>query len=206
MLLSLLRRKFEARERPLPRWITNRWLAWRFDARIDRGADIRFPGRLTLGRGVELGRCRIICTGPVALGDLVAVRDDAVLDAQCGPITLGRRVGVNPFCILYGAGGLTIGNDVLIAAHTVIIPSNHRIDRVDVPIWDQGTAQLGVLIGNYVWLGTHVVVLDGVTVGEGSVVAAGAVVTRDVDARTIVGGVPARVLRRRGGDDPARDR
>jgi acetyltransferase-like isoleucine patch superfamily enzyme len=197
-MLSRLRRKIAALERPLPRSLTNRWLARRFGARIDPGADIRFPALLTLGPGVVLGRCRVICTGPVTLGERCDIRDDAIIDAQCGPVTLGRRVGVNPFCILYGAGGLSIGNDVLIAAHTVVIPSNHRIDGLDVPIYDQGTTQQGVSIGSDVWLGTHVVVLDGVTIGDGAVVAAGAVVTRDVAPRAIVGGVPARLLRMRG--------
>lgn len=196
-MLSRLRRKIAALERPFPRALTNRWLARRFGACIDPGADIRFPAQLTLGPGVVLGRCRIICTGPVTIGERCEIRDDAVIDAQCGPVTLGRRVGVNPFCILYGAGGLTIGNEVLIAAHTVVIPSNHRFDRLDVPIYDQGTTQKGVNIGSDVWLGTCVVVLDGVTIGEGAVVAAGAVVTRDVAPQAIVGGVPARLLRMR---------
>jgi acetyltransferase-like isoleucine patch superfamily enzyme len=196
-MLDRLRRRIAALERPLPRALTNYWLARRFDAYVDPRADIRFPASLTLGRGTRLGRCRIICTGPVSLGERCDVRDDAIIDAQCGPVTLGRRVGVNPFCILYGAGGLTIGDDVLIAAHTVVIPSNHRFERNDVPIWDQGTTQRGVRIGSDVWLGTHVVVLDGVRIGDGAVVAAGAVVARDVEPRTIVGGVPARVLRDR---------
>lgn len=193
-MLSRLRRRFAALERPFPRTLTNWWLSRHYDARIDAGADIRFPGNLSLGRGVQLGRCRIICTGPVAIGERSEIRDDAVVDAQCGPVTLGSRVGVNPFCILYGAGGLTIGNDVLIAAHTVVIPSNHRFDRLDLPIYDQGTTQKGVTIGSDVWLGTHVVVLDGVHIADGAIVAAGAVVNRDVAPRAIVGGVPARTI------------
>lgn len=197
LMLSRLRRKVAASERPLPSRLLNRWLASRSGAIIDPAADIRYPANLTLAPGVRLGRCRLICTGPVSLGECCEVRDDAIIDAQGGPVTLGRRVGVNPFCILYGAGGLTIGDDVLVAAHTVVIPSSHRFDRPDVPMWDQGTSQIGVRIGSDVWLGTHVVVLDGVTIGDGAVVGAGTVVTRDVEPRTVVGGVPARLLRRR---------
>ncbi len=197
-MLTRLRRKIASLERPFPRWITNRWLARRFGATIHRQADIRYPANLMLGAGTSLGRCRIVCTGQVVLGPRCDIRDDAIIDAMCGPVTLGRRVGVNPYVVLYGAGGLTIGDDVLIAAHTVVIPGNHRFDRLDVPIYDQGTTERGVRIGSDVWLGTHVVVLDGVEVGDGAVVAAGAVVTRNVDARAIVGGVPARLLRMRG--------
>jgi acetyltransferase-like isoleucine patch superfamily enzyme len=165
---------------------------------VDWRADVRWPARLTLGRGARLGRCQIICTAPIAIGPDAEVRDFAILDAQGGPIAIGERTGVNPFCVLYGAGGLTVGRDGLIAAHTVIIPSNHRFDRRDVPINRQGTRQTGVRVGDDVWIASHCVILDGVTIGDGAVVAAGAVVSRNVAPGDVVGGVPARRLRTRG--------
>jgi len=134
----------------------------------------------------------------VTLGRAVAVRDYAIIDAQGGPVAIGEQTGINPFCVLYGAGGLHIGSHVLVAAHTVLIPSNHRFDRLDVPITMQGTDERGITIGDDVWLGTRVTVLDGVKVGAGAVVAAGAVVTHDVPPGAVVAGVPARVLRQRG--------
>jgi acetyltransferase-like isoleucine patch superfamily enzyme len=197
-LLARLRRKIASLERPAPRALVAWYLSRRWHASVDSHADIRYPARLQLGRGAKLGRCTVICTGPVVLGAEVDIRDHAVLDAQGGPIRIGDRTGVNPFCVLYGAGGLEIGCDGLVAAHTVIIPSNHRFDRMDVPIREQGTSGQGVRVGNDVWLASHAVVLDGVTIGDGAVVAAGAVVSRSVEPREIVGGVPARRLRLRG--------
>lgn len=184
-------------DRPAPRCFVSRFLAWRWGASVSRHADIRYPGRLTLGRGVVLGRCQIICTGPVVLGDAVEIRDYAILDAQGGPICVGARTTVNPYCVLYGAGGLRIGRNVAIATHTVIIPANHGFDDLDRPIIDQPISQEGVEIGDDVWLAARVVVLDGVKVGRGAVIAAGAVVTRDVAPEHIAAGVPARVLRSR---------
>jgi acetyltransferase-like isoleucine patch superfamily enzyme len=79
-----------------------------------------------------------------------------------------------------------------------LIPANHRFDDVNRPIWTQGESRIGIRIEDGVWIGANATILDGCTVGEGSVVAAGAVVTRDVPPLSVVAGVPARVVRMRG--------
>lgn len=111
---------------------------------------------------------------------------------------MGDHVTVNPFSVLYGHGGLRIGSNVLIAAHVIIIPANHRFDRADILIRKQGESRLGITIGDDVWIGAGARILDGVTIGTGCVVAAGAVVTRDVQPYSVVAGVPARTIKRRG--------
>lgn len=121
-----------------------------------------------------------------------------MLMAYGGSIVVGDRVSINPFCILYGHGGLQIGSDVLIAAHVTIIPANHKFDRTDVPIRKQGESRLGITIGDDVWIGTGARILDGVTIGTGSVIAAGAVVKDDVQPYNVVAGVPARPIKTRG--------
>ena len=201
--LYRIQRKVASFERPAPRSLVAWYLSRRWHASIDRRADIRYPAGLRLGPGGTLGACAIICTGDVVIGSGAEIRDRAILDAQCGPIRIGDRVNVNPFCLLYGASGLEIGNDVLIASHTVIMPSRHRFDRLDIPMRQQGVTGRGIRIGNDVWLGTHVVVLDGVTIGDGAIVGAGAVVSRDVAPREIVVGVPARRIRTRMETHPA---
>ena len=130
----------------------------------------------------------------VRIGDGCRVRRGAQIYSLGGSVTIGAQCSVNPYCVLYGTGGLTIGRFVRIAAHTVIVAAMHRFDRRDIPIAEQGSTARGIVIEDDVWIGAAAQILDGVRIGTGAVVAAGAVVTKDVAPFTIVGGVPARVL------------
>ena len=114
-----------------------------------------------------------------------------------GNITIGDFCSINPYTILYGHGNLSIGNNVLIAAHCVIIPANHIFSDLDSPINSQGLTTKGIIIEDDVWIGAGCRILDGVTVGKGSIIAAGAVVNKDVEPYTIVGGVPAKIIKKR---------
>lgn len=124
------------------------------------------------------------------VGTAVRLRMPVVVYGADG-LSIGDDVDIGEFVVLRASGGLTIGNRVLIAAHAVLTTRGHpeqppRSGRVeDAP----------VVIGDDVWIGAGAIILPGVTVGEGSIVAAGAVVTRDVAPRTIVGGVPAEPIR-----------
>ncbi|MDO5662317.1 MAG: DapH/DapD/GlmU-related protein [Brachybacterium sp.] len=111
---------------------------------------------------------------------------------DCGKnIRVGERVFVNSGCRFQDQGGITIGNDVLIGHNTVIATLNHDL----APERRATTVPAPVVIGDSVWIGANATILPDITVGEGAVVAAGAVVTADVPARTVVGGVPAKTLR-----------
>ena len=132
--------------------------------------------------------------GRIRLGRSCIVHDGARILAYGGEVTLGDRCSVNPYSILYGHGGLAIGNGVLIAAHVVIIPANHNI-ALDSNIRSQGITALGIVIEDDVWIGAGARILDRVHIESGAVVAAGSVVTSGrVPANTIVGGVPAGVI------------
>ena len=108
-----------------------------------------------------------------------------------GNISLGERVFVNHACSFLDLGGITIEDDVMIGPQVKITSENHPVEvatrKTMVP------AQ--VLIRRNAWIGAGATILPGVTIGENSVVAAGAVVTKDVPANTVVGGVPAKVLK-----------
>lgn len=106
-------------------------------------------------------------------------------------ITLGERVFINEGCAFQDHGGIEIGDDCMIGHQVVIATLNHsltpdrRADMIAAP----------VMLGKRVWVGAHATILQGVTIGDNAVIAAGAVVTKDVPANAVVGGVPAKVLK-----------
>jgi acetyltransferase-like isoleucine patch superfamily enzyme len=107
-------------------------------------------------------------------------------------IRVGRNVFINHNCTLNDIGGITIGDEVFVGPRVSLITSGHPTDPA---LRRRQIVAAPIAIERGVWLCTGATVLHGVTVGEDSVVAAGAVVTRDVPAGVVVGGVPARVLR-----------
>lgn len=158
--------------------------------------------RLQVGRNVQLSRGAVFSIGKgagerIVIGDESEIHRGAILATYRGWIELGERCSVNPYTILYGHGGLRIGSDVRIAAHCVIIPANHRFADPDRPIHTQGQVAKGIEIGDDVWIGAHVTVLDGSNIGRGSVIAAGSVVSGEIPEYSIAAGVPARVVRSR---------
>jgi len=134
-------------------------------------------------------------TGSISLGSHTHILSYAMLLTYGGNISIGENCTVHPYCILYGHGGLTIGNDVRIATHTIIAPANHIYENPYIPICHQGVRKKGIIIKDDVWIGAGTRILDGITIGRGSVVAAGAVVTKNVPDYAIVAGVPARVIK-----------
>ena len=111
-------------------------------------------------------------------------------------VRLGNRSGIGRDCELYGR--IVIGDDVMMAPEVVIYTRNHEISSLEKPMNVQGeTEEFPVVIEDNVWIGRRSMIMPGVTVGEGSIIAAGAVVTKDVPKYTIVGGVPAKVVKSR---------
>jgi acetyltransferase-like isoleucine patch superfamily enzyme len=149
----------------------------------------------------------LICpseSATVRVGAGTSIRPYAQLLADTGFVHIGRDCTVNSFCILNGAGGLTIGDHVRIGAQTTIIAGNHGFDDDSRSIREQeaeGTRK-GIVIADDVWMGYGVRITDGVKVGAHSVLAAGTVITHDVPENAIICGVPGRVLRMRGESRP----
>src|SRR5258706_8147768 len=133
--------------------------------------------------------------GDISIGPGTVIHRGAMLVPLGGFIRLGYRCRVNPYSVLYGHGGLTIGDHVRIAAHCVIVPANHGIALDGGLIAEQPLSKRGIRIGNDVWLGAGVRVLDGAVIGEGCVVAAGAGVGGEVGAFGMYAGVPAQLGR-----------
>jgi len=108
-------------------------------------------------------------------------------------IEIGDHSELGTNCIIQS--NTFIGNNVIMGPDVKIYTKNHKFDRLDLPIQDQGHTNEKTVIGNDVWLGANVIVLPGVTIGNHVVVAAGAVVTKDIPDYAIVGGIPAKVLK-----------
>jgi acetyltransferase-like isoleucine patch superfamily enzyme len=183
-------------------------LGLRYDCYVSPRADIYYPERVRLAPDVSISEGAMLNyrsgrEGPatnIVLGARTKIMPGARLIPQQGSIHIGSNCTVQYGCVLYGVGGLRIGNDTRIAAHTVITPMNHVYSDPHIPIWRQGETARGVRIGNDVWIGTGVTILDGVTIGDGCVIGAGSVVTRDLEPLSVAIGVPARALWLRGRD------
>jgi len=171
---------------------------------IERGVRIRFADRIRLARGVYLdeGVYLHACPDGITIAEDTFVMHGAVLhvynfrDLPHAFIRVGRRCLIGEYNVLRGQGGITIGDRVYTAPSVQILAVNHVFSDPTRPIIDQGITAEGIVIGDDVWIGAGAIVTDGVTIGQGAVVAAGAVVTDDVPPHTVVGGVPAKVLKR----------
>lgn len=112
-------------------------------------------------------------------------------------LIVGNDVDFAHGVLVTTGGGVRIGDRTLIGYGAKILSSNHRIPPVPQRIFDAGHVDAPVVIGPDVWIGANSIILPGVSIGEGAMVAAGSVVTKDVPAWFIVGGVPAKVIRQR---------
>jgi acetyltransferase-like isoleucine patch superfamily enzyme len=131
------------------------------------------------------------------IGAGVEVLNDNWLIAHPGDeLELGERVFISQHCTV--SGTVRIGADTLIAGYVTIIDANHVFSDASRPIREQGGRKAPITIGRDVWIGAHAVILQGVTIGDGAVVAANATVTHDVPPNAVVGGTPARIIAQRG--------
>ena len=140
--------------------------------------------------------------GKITIGARTFIDRGVIFRPLGGWILLGDDCSVNAYSVLYGSGGLEIGNDVRIAAHTVIVPSNHKFSDPCNSIKNQGLTLKGIVIEDDVWIGSGARVLDGVRIGQGSVIGAGSVVTKSTAANSVNVGVPARCIRLRTKETP----
>ena len=112
-------------------------------------------------------------------------------------IHIGNNVGIGAFAYLGGGGGLTIDDDCIIGQYLSCHPENHNYENTNMLIRTQGVNRTGISIGKNCWIGSKVTILDGVAIGDNCIIAAGAVVNKSMPPNSIIGGVPAKVLKSR---------
>ncbi|MBL4709571.1 MAG: acyltransferase [Flavobacteriales bacterium] len=176
------------------------------------------PNNLLLGRGVRFFNLSNISLGrwvklddhvylsalgkrPLTLGDNVGIGAYSRLIISTSfnnignYITIGNNVGIGEYAYLGGGGGLEIGDDCIVGQYLSCHPENHNYMNPDFLIRNQGVSRQGIKIGKNCWIGSKVTVLDGVEIGDNCVVAAGSVVTKSMRSNSVIGGVPARVIK-----------
>ncbi|WP_277858454.1 acyltransferase [Latilactobacillus curvatus] len=166
-------------------------------ARIISKHRVQLSGTTTLGNHAVIDarvKKRVILGRNFTLGDNSIVEGFGVLQNLGSGLIAGDNVGISANSFISVRGDVIIGNDVIIGPYFSLHSENHIFSDTTKKIRLQGTERKGVTIGNDIWIGAKVTVLDGVKIGSGSVIAAGAVVVKDVPENCIVAGVPAKVI------------
>ncbi len=168
---------------------------------------LHHPGQIRAGRSLILEEgvyINALAEHGVILGNNVTIARYAILSctgviAEKGKgITIGNNSAVGAQSFLGGQGGILIGNDVIMGPQVRIFSENHNYGNPEELIRNQGQTRKGVVIGNNCWIGAGVTILDGSEIGDGCVIAAGAVVSGSIPANAVAMGIPARVHKQRG--------
>jgi len=197
-------------------------------AMIDYGVEFYQPNQIKIGEGVYL--THHVCLDASGKNNSIVLEADCHLDSgvrlstmsnnsrivlhqnvgldrgvdirslENGSVEIGKGTYIGPYVCMAGPGHIKIGKQCMIASHTGIYANNHNFDDLTCPIVLQGVTTEGIVIEDDCWLGTGVKVMDGVTIGRGSVIGAGAVVTKDIPPYSVAVGVPAKVISRRDKD------
>jgi len=158
------------------------------------GRKVRLSGDITFGKNVNIKDYSRIRGKGIVVGNNVVIHENVFIRAKF-TVTIGDNTTLNRNrCIL---DNVIIGKNVSIAPNVVIVGSNHIFKDPEVLIKLQGSESKGIVIEDDVWIAANVTILDGVSIGQGSIIAAGSVVNKDVPPYTLVGGIPAKLIKER---------
>jgi len=149
---------------------------------------------------IQISRNAIVSTANISVGNYFRMETNSIISADDGNLIIGENVSLmNNSMINANRSKIVVGNNVLIAPNVIIQGVNHNTYITKKPILFSGDQRGNnfVNICDDVWIGANSVITPGVTIGEGAIIGAGAVVTKDVPAYTIVGGVPAKTIKKR---------
>jgi acetyltransferase-like isoleucine patch superfamily enzyme len=170
---------------------------------IGRSLQLVASRRISFGSGVKIGDYVTLSglgKGGLVIGDNVKIDDFSRVEVSQTygdigrEIVIGNNVGISSFAGIGGSGGLRIGDNCIIGQYFSCHPENHIFSDPNTLIRLQGVTRKGIVIGENCWIGAKVTILDGVSIGSGSVIGAGSVVTRSFPDNSILVGVPARIV------------
>jgi acetyltransferase-like isoleucine patch superfamily enzyme len=174
---------------------------------VGKGTSIRYAKHLFAGKDLiieDYAEVNCMASKGIVIGDRVTIGRFAIIrpsNAYGGAVGVGLKIGNNSSIGTYNyigcSGFIEIGNNVMMGPRVGLFAENHLFDRTDIPMHEQGVKLEFIKIEDDCWIGTNSVILAGVTVGKGSIIAAGSVVTKDVKPYSLVGGVPAKLIRSR---------
>lgn len=174
---------------------------------VGKGASIRYARHLSVGRDfivedyaeVNCMTYRGIVAGDrVTIGKHALIRPTNIYGSAIGEgLKIGNNSSIGPYSYIGCSGYIEIGDNVMMSPRVSIYAENHLFDNPDLTIKEQGVKREFVKIEDDCWIASNTIILAGVTIGRGSVIAAGSVVTKDIPPYSIAGGVPAKVIRTR---------
>jgi acetyltransferase-like isoleucine patch superfamily enzyme len=170
---------------------------------VGRGCKIRHCHKIITGRTVTIGdfvEINALSKLGVTIGNNVTILNNTIIECtgvikEIGEgLIIGNNVGISQNCFIQVRGKVEIGSNVMFGPYVSIFSENHGYTDTDTPMIEQETARMGVILGDDIWVGSGAKILDGVTLGKGCIVAAGAIVTKSFPEYSIVGGIPAKLL------------
>ena len=164
--------------------IRRRWFIYKFNLRSNHANFIGIGAQFISPNDINF-------LGNIKLSEFCYFNADGGLINVGINVAFNRNVHINSSC----GGKISIGNNCLIGPGVVMRTANHNFSRVDINIQDQGHSAKDIIIDEDCWIGANCVILGGVHIKKGAIVAAGAVVTKNVDSLAIVGGVPAKFIK-----------
>ena len=160
--------------------------------------NIKFGNNVNIGNNSRLsalGKGNLLIGDNVNIGAFSQVIISTSFNNIGEFIKIGNNVGIGEYAYIGGGGGTTIGNDTIIGQYLSVHPENHNYADKSKLIREQGVSRKGIRIGNDCWIGAKVTILDGVNLGDKCVVAAGSIVTKSFPNNSLIGGIPARLLK-----------
>lgn len=174
---------------------------------VGKGASIRYARHLTAGRDFiveDYAEVNCMASRGIVIGDRVTIGKYAIIrptniygSAIGEGLKIGNNSSIGPYSYIGCSGYIEIGENVMMSPRVSIYAENHLFDHPELTIKEQGVRREFVKIEDDCWIAANTVILAGVTIGRGSVIAAGSVVTKDVLPYSIVGGVPAKLIKHR---------